>query len=127
MNIALFLLQIPLEDQENCFTDPAKDTCNVILATNIAESSVTLPEISVIIDFGQRRHVVYDNKKRMSLLQLDWCSQASMNQRKGIWPCQESLRPIKIPPGDFFYFFHIFFCPIVWKMVSLTRLTLYWI
>ena len=53
------------------------------MATNIAESSITLPKISVVLDFGQKRHLTYDTTKRIEFLKLVWCSKASMDQRKG--------------------------------------------
>ena len=62
---------------------PEANCCHVILATNIAESSITLPRVTIIIDWGQRRHMIYDTRKRLRCLQLDRCSQASLAQRRG--------------------------------------------
>ena len=53
----------------------------VILASNIAESSLTLPKIRVVIDFGLRRHLIYDPRRHMSCLVTVWTSQASAKQR----------------------------------------------
>merc|ERR1712232_1150244 len=47
---------IPKEDQEGAvFQAPPPDTCHVILSSNIAESSLTIPMVRIVIDFGLRR------------------------------------------------------------------------
>lgn len=43
--------QISLEDQSKAL-EPNKETARVILATNMAESSITFPLVTYIIDFG---------------------------------------------------------------------------
>lgn len=55
----------------------------IVLATNIAESSLTIPDVSAVIDFGCHRVSVYDDDSRMSRLTMEWCSRASMKQRRG--------------------------------------------
>ena len=47
------------------------------MASNIAESSLTLPKIRVVIDFGLRRHLIYDPRRHSSSLITVWTSQAS--------------------------------------------------
>ena len=81
----LFVLhsQVPLEDQRDAFEDPPPDVVHVILATNIAESSVTLPKLRMVINFGVYHQLQYDHKKRMCCLTPCWCSHASCTQRAG--------------------------------------------
>ena len=55
----------------------------VILATNVAESSVTVPDAVYVIDSGRHRVLKYDNFKRMSILCTEWISKANVKQRKG--------------------------------------------
>ena len=83
--IRLFALHsdIPLEDQEAVFSGPAHDTCHVVLASNIAESSLTLPSVHMVVDTGLRRSPVYSPELRLTQLQTTWCSQASLRQRGG--------------------------------------------
>ncbi|XP_077976886.1 uncharacterized protein LOC144432533 isoform X2 [Glandiceps talaboti] len=83
--IQLFVLhsQIPREDQDACFEAPPATHAHVILATNIAESSLTLPKVRVVIDFGLKRQVMYDDRRRMMCLIGVWCSKASAKQRAG--------------------------------------------
>ena len=46
--IRVFVLHsmVPFEDQLDAFKTPAHDVCHLILATNVAESSITLPKVS---------------------------------------------------------------------------------
>jgi len=55
----------------------------VVLATNIAESSVTVPMVKGVVDFGLRRSAVYDQDRGVTTLEDFWCSKASAKQRAG--------------------------------------------
>ena len=55
----------------------------VILATNVAESSVTVPDAVYVIDSARHRVLKYDHAKRMSVLATEWISKANVKQRKG--------------------------------------------
>ncbi|XP_070547145.1 uncharacterized protein [Ptychodera flava] len=83
--IKLFALHslIPKEEQDSYFEDPPQTHAHVILATNMAESSLTLPKVGVVIDFGLRRQEMYDYQREMSCMSLVWCSKASAEQRAG--------------------------------------------
>ena len=78
-----FTLQIPFQDQMDVFSAPPADRAHVILATNMAESSLTIPSVRVVIDYGQKKQLSYDTKRRVNVLRLNWCSKASLDQRKG--------------------------------------------
>ena len=75
--------QVPFEDQKEVFKPPLPNKAHVILATNIAESSITLPKLRMVINFGIYRQLEYDSKRHMSQLIKKWCSQASCAQRTG--------------------------------------------
>jgi len=62
---------------------PEPGAWRIILATNIAESSLTIPSLRTVIDYGLHRVDVYDDDTRMSVLATEWCSKASMRQRMG--------------------------------------------
>ena len=81
----LFVLhsQVPLEDQRAAFNDPPPSLAHVILATSIAESSITLPKLRMVINFGIHRCIQYDSKRHISCLVKCWCSRASCEQRAG--------------------------------------------
>ena len=74
---------IPLKDQEEAFIPPAPDVAHVFLATNIAESSITLPKLRLVLDYCLKRELIYDSKRRLSCLQKVWCSRSSCKQRAG--------------------------------------------
>lgn len=74
---------IPREEQEEVFKPPPAGVCHVVLASNIAESSLTLPSVCGIIDLAMRRSIQYDARRLMSCLVTTWCSQSSCKQRAG--------------------------------------------
>ena len=55
----------------------------VILATNVAETSVTIPGIVYVVDTGVARLSRYDGRSGTTRLQVEAISQASADQRKG--------------------------------------------
>ncbi len=55
----------------------------VILATNVAETSLTIPNIKYVIDAGTARISRYSAKARVQRLPIEPISQASANQRAG--------------------------------------------
>lgn len=55
----------------------------VILATNVAETSLTIPNIKYVIDAGTARISRYSTKAKVQRLPIEAISQASANQRAG--------------------------------------------
>jgi ATP-dependent helicase HrpA len=55
----------------------------VILATNVAETSLTVPGIKYVIDPGTARISRYSNRTKVQRLPIEAISQASANQRQG--------------------------------------------
>ena len=55
----------------------------VVLATNVAETSLTVPGIKYVIDPGTARLNRYSPNTRVQRLQIEPVSQASADQRKG--------------------------------------------
>nr|WP_309341506.1 ATP-dependent RNA helicase HrpA [Microbacterium sp.] len=55
----------------------------VILATNVAETSLTVPGIKYVIDTGTARISRYSNRSKVQQLPIEAVSQASANQRSG--------------------------------------------
>ena len=55
----------------------------VILATNVAETSLTIPGIVYVVDTGVARLSRYDPRSGTTRLQIEAISQASADQRKG--------------------------------------------
>ncbi len=57
--------------------------CPVTLGTNLVESSVTLPDVAIVIDLGLRRHVIEDTLEGRKELADLWTSRSSATQRAG--------------------------------------------
>ncbi|HEY9438855.1 MAG TPA: ATP-dependent RNA helicase HrpA, partial [Streptomyces sp.] len=55
----------------------------IVLATNVAETSLTVPGITYVIDPGQARISRYSHRTKVQRLPIERVSQASANQRKG--------------------------------------------
>jgi ATP-dependent helicase HrpA len=56
---------------------------HIVLATNVAETSLTVPGIRYVIDPGTARISRYSNRLKVQRLPIEAISQASANQRKG--------------------------------------------
>ena len=68
-------------DQQRIFLPSAKR--KVVLATNIAETSLTIPGIRFVVDTGLARISRYNPRGRTKRLPIEKISQSSANQRKG--------------------------------------------
>ena len=74
--------QISDDEQDMVFAD-YQGKRKIILATNIAESSITISNIDFVIDFCLVKQTRFDEYQNTSILELKWCSKASVQQRKG--------------------------------------------
>ena len=74
---------IPFEEQMDAFTAPKADEVKIIIATNAAESSVTLPNVDHVICLGLCRQIVYNKASHRQMLTSAWISRASATQRAG--------------------------------------------
>jgi len=73
--------RLSASDQARVFTRLPQR--RVILATNVAETSVTIPGIVYVVDTGLARLSRYDGRSGITRLQVEGISQASADQRKG--------------------------------------------
>ncbi|CAB1335264.1 unnamed protein product [Coregonus sp. 'balchen'] len=74
---------VTLEEQNGVFLVPVPGYRKIILSTNIAESSVTVPDVKYVIDFCLARHMVCDKETSYQSLRLTWASKTNCNQRRG--------------------------------------------
>ncbi|XP_054164697.1 ATP-dependent RNA helicase TDRD9-like [Oppia nitens] len=74
---------IPLDKQNEIFKRPLLTERKVILATNIAESSITVPDVTYVIDFCLTKTLVCDIETHFPVLRLEWASKANLDQRAG--------------------------------------------
>ncbi|MEL6563368.1 MAG: ATP-dependent helicase HrpB [Pseudomonadota bacterium] len=59
------------------------DTRKVVLATSIAETSLTIPDIRIVVDGGRSRRAVFDPSSGMSRLVTERVTRAEATQRAG--------------------------------------------
>ena len=74
---------VPWEELQTVFEPLPLKQRKVILSTNIAESSLTIPDIRYVIDFCLTKNMVADPETDYPRLVLQWASQSQMTQRKG--------------------------------------------
>ena len=101
--------ELPIEQQTRVLQPATDGRRRVVLATNVAESSVTLPGVRVVIDSGLAREPRFDPNSGFSRLDVVSISQASADQRAGragrvaegfayrLWPQSQRLEPQRRP------------------------------
>ncbi len=73
--------RLSTEDQQRVFASSSRR--KIVIATNIAETSLTIPGIRFVIDSGLARISRYNPRTRTRRLPVEAISQSSANQRKG--------------------------------------------
>ncbi|XP_022262499.2 ATP-dependent RNA helicase DHX30 isoform X1 [Canis lupus baileyi] len=74
---------IPMMDQKAIFQQPPVGVRKIVLATNIAETSITVNDIVHVVDSGLHKEERYDLKTKVSCLETVWVSRANVIQRRG--------------------------------------------
>ncbi|KAF5304502.1 hypothetical protein FQR65_LT18860, partial [Abscondita terminalis] len=74
---------ITTEEQRKVFLPPPVGQRKIILSTNIAESSITVPDITFVIDFCLTKTMVMDPNTQYQSLQIQWASHINCTQRAG--------------------------------------------
>ncbi|XP_060520924.1 probable ATP-dependent RNA helicase spindle-E [Cylas formicarius] len=74
---------LPNDEQARAFMPSKSNTRKIILSTNIAESSVTVPDSSFVIDFCQTKVMTVNPETKYSTLKLEWASHVNCDQRAG--------------------------------------------
>ncbi|WP_114855904.1 ATP-dependent RNA helicase HrpA [Brachybacterium sp. YJGR34] len=76
--------RLSAQDQQKIFSPPPAGTYRrIILSTNVAETSLTVPGITYVIDAGLARISRYSQRTKVQRLPIEPISQASANQRAG--------------------------------------------
>ena len=74
---------LPSEEQAKIFMPVSKGERKIILATNIAETSITINGIGYVIDSGFCKQMCYDPRTGLETLAVTPISKANANQRAG--------------------------------------------
>lgn len=88
---------MPGIDQKQVFIPSQYGKRKIILATNIAETSITINDVVYVIDTGKRKITSYDAVTNIQSLEEQWVSLANATQRKG--------RAGRVQPGVCYHLF----------------------
>ncbi|KAF9783494.1 P-loop containing nucleoside triphosphate hydrolase protein [Thelephora terrestris] len=83
MHIVPLYSLLPGEKQLRVFEPPPEGSRLVVVATNIAETSLTIPNIRYVVDCGRGKERRYDLDNGIQAFQVSWISKASATQRAG--------------------------------------------
>ncbi|PNS14406.1 hypothetical protein CAC42_3692 [Sphaceloma murrayae] len=75
--------QLPAQQQSKVFEEPPEGSRLVVLATNVAETSLTIPGIRYVFDCGRAKEKQYDTQTGVQTFEVNWISKASASQRAG--------------------------------------------
>jgi ATP-dependent helicase HrpB len=97
------------EAQDLPLRPPASPRRRVIVATNIAETSVTVPGVTAVVDSGLQKVARYDADRGIDSLEVEWITADAADQRAGragrtapgvarrLWDTRDRLRPHREP------------------------------
>ena len=75
--------QLQTKDQLRVFEAPPENSRMIVLATNVAETSLTIPGIRYVFDCGRAKEKKYDRLTGIQTFEVGWISKASASQRAG--------------------------------------------
>ncbi|KAM8954331.1 ATP-dependent DNA/RNA helicase DHX36 [Pelodytes ibericus] len=88
---------MPTVNQTQVFKKPPPGVRKIVIATNIAETSITIDDVVHVIDGGKIKETHYDTQNNISTMTAEWVSHANAKQRKG--------RAGRVQPG---YCYHLY-------------------
>ncbi len=103
---------LPAERQQEALASPQRGRRRIILSTSVAETSLTIEGVSVVVDAGLARMARFDPRRGMSGLVTVPVSQASADQRRGragrtgpgvcyrLWTPEEHARLPRFAPAE---------------------------
>lgn len=74
---------IATEEQERAFLVPPPGYRKIVLGTNIAETGITIPDVTCVIDTGKHKEMRFDERRQLSRLIEAFISRANAKQRRG--------------------------------------------
>ncbi|EGF82706.1 hypothetical protein BATDEDRAFT_15818, partial [Batrachochytrium dendrobatidis JAM81] len=74
---------LPTKAQLQIFDPPPEGARLIVVATNVAETSITIPGVKYVVDCGKVKERQYDAYTGVQTFQVSWTSKASADQRAG--------------------------------------------
>ncbi|KAG6334080.1 hypothetical protein ID866_5012 [Astraeus odoratus] len=83
MHIIPLYSLLPSDKQMQVFAPPPSGCRLVVVSTNVAETSLTIPGIRYVVDCGRAKERKYDVTSGIQTFEVSWISKASAAQRAG--------------------------------------------
>ncbi|CUA67605.1 Putative ATP-dependent RNA helicase PB1A10,06c [Schizosaccharomyces pombe 972h-] [Rhizoctonia solani] len=83
MHIVPLYSLLPSDKQMKVFEPPPEGARLVVVATNVAETSLTIPGIRYVVDTGRAKERRFDSASGLQSFDISWISKASAAQRSG--------------------------------------------
>lgn len=74
---------LPTNEQMKVFQQPPAGSRLCIVATNVAETSLTIPGVKYVVDCGRSKERKYNEETGVQSFEVGWVSKASADQRSG--------------------------------------------
>ncbi|PKU81642.1 DExH-box ATP-dependent RNA helicase DExH3 isoform X1 [Dendrobium catenatum] len=84
-------------EQKLIFQKPPPNVRKIVLATNMAEASITINDVVFVVDCGKAKETTYDALNNTPCLLPSWISKASARQRRG--------RAGRVQPGECYHLY----------------------
>ncbi|XP_044288660.1 ATP-dependent DNA/RNA helicase DHX36 [Varanus komodoensis] len=89
---------MPTVNQTQVFKKTPPGVRKIVIATNIAETSITIDDVVYVIDGGKIKETHFDTQNNISTMAAEWVSKANSKQRKG--------RAGRVQPGHCYHLYN---------------------
>ncbi|KAM7044265.1 ATP-dependent DNA/RNA helicase DHX36 isoform 1-T1 [Acridotheres tristis] len=89
---------MPTVNQTQVFKKTPPGVRKIVIATNIAETSITIDDVVFVIDGGKIKETHFDTQNSISTMAAEWVSKANAKQRKG--------RAGRVQPGHCYHLYN---------------------
>ncbi|NXE95347.1 DHX36 helicase, partial [Menura novaehollandiae] len=89
---------MPTVNQTQVFKRTPAGVRKIVIATNIAETSITIDDVVFVIDGGKIKETHFDTQNNISTMAAEWVSKANAKQRKG--------RAGRVQPGHCYHLYN---------------------